>query len=212
MPRLDWGVPRTRTIETGVDRGVLYIEGSTSGVAWSGLTKIERSLPEASLESVYHEGYLANLRRTLSPVTFRIDTISTPTEFQACLGRAELAPGFFIDNQPLKSFGFTYRTRIANDLVGTEHGYKIHIVFQAYASEQPIIRQTVSSNPSVTSRTYNIQTIPIVEEGFKPMSYISINSMHVNPGNLNDLENILYGTDSTEPTLPTFQQIIDAIP
>jgi hypothetical protein len=211
MAQIQWGVPRTRTVETGVDQGVVYVEGASSGVPWRGLTRVERSNPEADLEPVYFEGYMTNLMRLNSPTTFQLETLSVPKEFMPCLGKVALAPGFYADNQPLKSFGFSYRTLVANDTEGLAFGYKIHIIFQAYASERAVVRQTLAQNPTVVTRTYEIKTIPILIEGYKPISYISVSSESVSPQGLNELEDVLYGTDSTEPTLPTVAEIVEII-
>jgi hypothetical protein len=48
-------------------------------------------------------------------------------------------------------------------------------------------------------------------EGYKPISYISVSSESVSPQGLNELEDVLYGTDSTVPTLPTVAEIVEII-
>ena len=44
------------------------------------------------------------------------------------------APGLSYYDQPSKSFNLSYRTRIGNDVEGTEHGYKIHILYNVIAN------------------------------------------------------------------------------
>lgn len=211
MPQIQWGVPQFRTAETGVDRGVLYVEETDSGVAWTGLKRVERARPEEDLEPIFYDGNLVNLMRTNSPTTFRLETISTPREFMPCLGKVALSPGFYADNQPLKHFGLSYRTLVANNVKGLSYAYKIHIIFQAYASESPVVRRTVSARPEVTQKSYNIQTVPLVSDTYRPISYVSVSSESISPQSLQELEDLLYGTNSTNPRLPTISEIIDII-
>ena len=211
MARLQWDVPTTRTAELGVDRGVVFVEGASSGVAWSGLTRVSRSQPDANMEPVYFDGSIANYFVSRSVTAFSIEALSVPPEFAPCLGRVALKPGFYAANQPIASFGFSYRTLIANDTKGTSYGYKIHIVFQAYAVERTLVRQTVGSTVQLSQRGFDVQTVPVQVDGYNPVSFLTVSSETMSPSSLQELEDVLYGTAGTDPTLPTVSEVVSII-
>lgn len=211
MAEIRWGSAEDRTAETGVDRGVLYIEGLDSGVPWSGLVNVTRSEPEAQLEPVYYDGVIRNYMAYQSPLRYNISALSSPPDFQRCFGLLPLANGFYAANQPHASFGFTYRTKIANDPGGIDYAYKIHLIFQAYAVERPNIYQSVTSTVNVTNRSYEVQTIPVMYEDSKPISYISVSTLDYDAQVISDLEDLLYGTEVSDPTLPTVSEVLSLL-
>ena len=52
-------------------------------------------------------------------------------------------------------FGFSYRTLIGNDTVGTNFGYKIHLVYGAQASPSEKNNQTVNDSPEAASMSWD---------------------------------------------------------
>ena len=57
-----------------------------------------------------------------------IEAYTYPDEFAECCGSSDVVPGLRINQQPRKTFGFSYRSKIGNAEDQDEHGYKIHIV------------------------------------------------------------------------------------
>ena len=117
---LGWDGVGEKQFEAGVDRGVLFVTDSTGaygkGVAWNGLTAVNES-PSGAEENKY---YADNIKYAsiLSAEDFgyTIEAYTSPKEFDACDGTAEVAPGVTVAQQPRKAFGFSWRTLIGNDV------------------------------------------------------------------------------------------------
>jgi len=204
---LKWDETGSRRYETGVDKGVLYIPNSVgvydTGVAWNGLTTVTEKPTGATPTPLYADNikYL-NL---ISTEYFEADiaAYTYPDEFAQCDGSAEPEPGVAIGQQPRKSFGMCYRTRVGNDVDGTELGYKLHLVYGAYAAPSQKAYATINDNPSAIDFSWSITTTPVSVSGHKPTATLTIDSTKVNASALATLENFLYGTTGTDPSLPS---------
>ncbi len=144
MTRLDWSVPTKRQYETGVDRGVLYAPGH-DGVPWSGLTSVKETPSGASPSSFFQDGI--NYLNVLSNEEFEatIEAYSSPIEFGVCLGSTSPYAGFTAGQQPRKPFSFCYRTKLGNEMMGTEYAYKIHLVYNALAAPSSLTNDSLDS-------------------------------------------------------------------
>lgn len=205
--RLEWGTVGTRTYETGVDRGVLYpiVEGGAygAGVAWSGLTAVNESPSGAEPTKLYADNMKYLTLTSAEEFGATIECYTTPPEFDACDGKGELVTGVRVSQQNRKVFGFSYRTLIGNDTEGTDHGYTIHLVYGCHAKPTQKNRSTVNENPEAATMSYEISTDPVeVGEGFKPCAHIEIDSTTLTEAQLKAVEDKIYGSDSSEPTLP----------
>lgn len=197
--------------EAGVDRGVLYVMGATgtyeAGVPWNGLTQVTESPSGAEATPLYagNSKYL-NLY-SAEEFGATIEAYTYPDEFEACDGSAELAPGVTIGQQDRKSFGLCYRTMLGNDTQGEQYGYKLHIIYGAKAAPSEKAYQTINDSPEAITFSWELTTTPVAVEGLKPTASIVINSTKVDAEKLEELENILYGSTSAEPKLPTPSEI-----
>lgn len=231
MTRLLWDQMRLRTYETGVDRGVLYLEGE-AGVPWNGLTQIVETLPDRDVASRYIDGRKFQTVVTQSVYQATISAFSAPPEFNICEGLTELYPGFYATNQLRHTFGLSYRTMIGNSVEGTDHGYKIHIVYNLMAfraSEQqktltelvqPEVRQwnCVAKPYFKNDQTYFHPKGATYEDGVqkqsslhRPGAHYVISSLSIDSQTLSTLEDILYGNDVVEPSLPSPTMLIDLV-
>ncbi|QBZ73576.1 major tail protein [Streptomyces phage RosaAsantewaa] len=212
MAVLTWDQTGERVYETGVDRGVLYIPNNAgayvNGYAWNGLTAVTESPSGAESNKQYADNRVyANL---LSAEEFgaTVEAFTYPVEFEQCDGTALPTPGVGIGQQTRKSFGLAYRTLVGNDTEGTEHGYKLHLVYGATAAPSEKARTTVNDSPEAMTFSWELTTDP-VEVGtiagvtYKPTSTLTIDSTQVDAGALATLEEFLYGTAGTEPSLPS---------
>ena len=98
MAALVWDKTGERVYETGVDRGVFFpFDKKTgsygAGIAWNGLTAVNESPSGAEATALYADNikYLSLLSAEEFSAT--IEAYTYPTEFEACDGTAELAPG-----------------------------------------------------------------------------------------------------------------------
>lgn len=210
MPRLEWDKTGERLYETGVRQGVLYpmVGGEyPKGVAWNGLTAVTESPSGAEATPMYADDikYL-NLYST-EEFGATIEAYMYPKEFEECDGSAEIAKGVTIGQQPRKSFGMCYRTVVGNDVDNDGYGYKLHIIYGGTASPSEKAYTTVNDNPESITFSWEVTTVPVNVEGFKPTASLTIDSTKVDTTKLAALEDILYGKDEVDARLPLPDEI-----
>jgi hypothetical protein len=207
VSRIDWNKAGERFFETGIDQVVLY-PPLGSGVPWNGVTAVNESSSSGELEPLYFDGI--KYMDVVSAENFQVqlDAFSSPSEFGPCDGQKQLSPGLFVTQQPRKTFGLSYRTLKGNDLVSTEYGYKLHIVYNCTAAPAGKNNQTISNNVSPDVRSWQIATVPPPATTFKPTAHIVLDSTLIDPYAMEQVEALLYGHDTGEPYLPTVAQIV----
>ena len=140
-----------------------------------------------------------------------IEAYTYPDEFAACDGSATVTAGVTIGQQVRKPFGLCYRTTLGNDSEFNDHGYKLHIIYNATASPSEKGYQTINDNPEAITFSWEITTTPVAVTGYKPTASITIDSTKVDATKLETLEDMLYGTAQAEPTLPTPDTVISTL-
>lgn len=212
MVALAWDTVGQHVYETGVDKGVLFIPDSNGNYieahAWNGLTKVTEKPVGGTATALYADNtrYL-NLTSTeyfgcdLSAYTY-------PDAWSVCDGTIEPESGVAVGQQSRKTFGFCYRTRIGNDLIGTDEGYKLHLVWGCTAAPSQKAWTTINDSPSANEFTWSVTCVPISASGYKPMSTLVIDSTKVNPSALSTLEDTLYGTSGVNGRLPLPDEIL----
>lgn len=211
MSKLVWDQTGERLYETGVKQGVLYVQESgayPNGVAWNGLTAVTESPSGAEATPLYADDikYL-NLMST-EEFGATIEAYTYPDEFKVCNGEAELTAGVSIGQQTRKTFGMCYRTTVGNDVDGNEHGYKLHLIYGAMAAPSEKAYATINDSPEAITFSWEVTTTPVNVTGFKPTSYVVIDSTKVDESKLAALEAKLYGSESEEATLPLPDEIV----
>lgn len=200
MSKLLWGQVGSRLYETGIDRGVLYV--NSEGFAWSGLVSVKEAHVGGESKAYYVDGVRYANRVTLEEYEATIDAYTYPEQFAVCDGTKSLGNGLFVTQQRRKSFSFSYRTLVGNDVEGLTHGYKLHVVYDALA--EPVDReyQTLNEAPEPFLFSWKVVTKPSILE-FIPTSHFVIDSRMTPDGILGLVEDILYGTDQQAPRLPS---------
>lgn len=213
MSKLVWDKTGERYYETGVDHGVLYplsSEGTyNKGVAWNGLISVSESPSGAEPEALWADNMKYLNLMSAEEFGATIECYTYPEEFAECDGSAEIAPGVMIGQQKRKTFGMAYRTLIGNDVDGTDHGYKLHLIYGALASPSEKGYNTVNDSPEAITFSYELSTTPVNVEGFKPTASLTIDSTKVDAGKLAELEAILFGSESEEARLPLPNEVAD---
>lgn len=212
MAALTWDEQGERLFETGVDHGVLYLPDETGeytdGVPWNGLTTVTESPTGADATPQFADNikYL-NL---IAAETFggTIEAFTYPDEFAECDGTAVPTDGVMIGQQNRRVFGLCYRTQLGNDIDGTDHGYKLHLVYGAQAAPSEKAYATINDSPSAIAFSWAITTTPVNVTDYKPTALLVIDSTKVDETTLGELLDILYGT-STDPRMPLPDEIID---
>lgn len=210
--RLVWDSIGSRLYETGVDRGVLYVKNNEgkygAGVAWNGLTAVNQSPSGAESTPLY-----ANNVKYLNLVSNEefgctIEAYTYPDEFAVCDGSAEIVAGLTIGQQHRSEFGFCYRTLIGNDIEGTAHGYKIHVVYNCQAAPSSKDNATVNESPEASTFSWEVTTTPEAVEGYKATAKVTIDSTKIDAAKLAVIEEKLYG-GTAAATLPTIAELIE---
>jgi hypothetical protein len=214
MAVLTWDGTGERVYETGVDRGVLYLQDVAgvynTGFAWNGLTTVTESPSGAESTAQYADNmkYLNLISAEEFGAT--IEAFTYPPEFAECDGSAVPEEGVVIGQQPRKPFGFSYRTKIGNDVEGDAYGYKIHLVYGASAAPTEKAYATVNDSPEAITFSWEITTVPVTVTDHSPTASITIDSTLVDPADLSAFEDIIYGSDLLEPSLPLPDAVIAA--
>lgn len=212
MVALKWDQVGERVYETGVDHGVLYLPTLgvyDKGFAWNGLVSVSESPSGAEASPQYADNikYLNLISAEEFGAT--VEAFTYPEEFGVCDGTAMPAPGVSIGQQSRKSFGLAYRTKIGNDVDGTDYGYKLHLLYGAMAAPTEKAYATINESPEAITFSWELTTTPVEVPGHKPSATLTIDSTKVDPGALADLETILYGTETVEPRLPMPGEVIE---
>ena len=184
------------------------------GVPWYGLSAVNESPSGGEPNPVWADNIKYLNLMSAEDFGATIEAYTYPDEFEACNGCAEIAPGVTIAQQDRKMFGFCYRTLIGNDTVGTNYGYKLHLVYGAQASPSEKNNQTVNDSPEAATMSWEISTTPVDVPNFKPTAHLVIDSTKTDKAKLAKLEEMLYGTDgdqATEPTLPMPEKVIELL-
>ena len=206
MSKIVWDQTGERLYETGVKRGVLYVQDSggtyPKGVAWNGLTAVTESPSGAEATPLYADDikYL-NLIST-EELGGTIEAYTYPDEFAECDGSASIATGVYIGQQSRKTFGMCYTTTVGNDVDNNAHGYKLHLIYGALASPSEKAYSTINDSPEAITFSWEFSTTPVNVTGFKPTANIVIDSTKATPEKMAALEKILYGDTDVEPRLP----------
>lgn len=213
MAKITWDNTGERLYETGVKNGVLYVyEGGKygAGVAWNGLTAVTESPSGAESTPLYADDikYLNLISNEEFGAT--IEAYTYPDEFKVCNGEAELVAGVTIGQQTRKQFGLCYRTTVGNDVEGNAFGYKLHLIYGAQAAPSEKAYATINDSPEAITFSWEVTTTPVNVSGFKPTSYVVIDSTKVAEGAMAKLEAKLYGGEGEDaiPTLPLPDEIV----
>ena len=213
MSRIEWNKPGERFFEVGVDHGVLYPR-SGPGVPWNGLVSVNEEASGGAMESLYFDGVKYLDVASAEDFDASLEAYSAPLEFAVSDGQKYISPGLSVTQQPRTPFGLSYRTLIGNDLEGTGHGYKLHIVYNCMASPSGRMNKTLAGDVAPETRTWKISTVPPPASTFRPTAHLVVDSTLVDPYLMADLESTLYGRDATAELpaisayLPTVAEIV----
>lgn len=211
MSKLVWDQVGVRTYETGVDHGVLYLQNNgkyDKGVAWNGLIGVTETPSGAEATSLYADNMKYLTMTSAEDLGLSLSCYTSPDEWDSCNGEAQVADGVTLAQQARSKFGLSYRTKLGNDTEGEDHGYKLHLVYGCSATPSERAYESVNDSPAAITFSYTISTIAVPVDGFKPTALITIDSTKVDKNKLKALEEILYGTDEKDPSLPLPNDIV----
>ena len=212
MSKLIWDQTGERLYETGVKNGVLYVQDENgaypNGVAWNGLTAVTESPSGAEATALYADDvkYLNLISAEEFGAT--VEAYTYPDEFAECDGSKQAVMGVSFGQQARKKFGLCYRTALGNDVLGTDYGYKLHIIYGATAAPSERGYASINDSPEAITFSWELTTEPVAVDGFKPTATVVIDSTKVDKEKLAALEEILYGSADSEARLPMPSEIV----
>lgn len=217
MALLSWDATGEKLFETGVDHGVLYVQGPTGaytdGVVWNGLTTVTESPSGAEANPQFADNIKYLNLFSAEEFGATIEAFTYPEEFGICDGTAQPSVGVLVGQQARRSFGFSYRTLIGNDIAGQDHGYKLHLIYGCQASPSEKAYTTINDSPEAITFSWEITTTPIAAGGtLRPTASIVIDSTKVAAAELAELESILYGTDADAGAEPPVTATLARLP
>lgn len=209
---VQWDEVGKRLYEIGVDRGMFYplADNGTynNGEAWSGLSNVTNKPEGADVNDIWADNMKYLSIRAAEKFGATIECYSYPDGFKACNGEEEVVTGVTVSGQTRKAFGFSYRSRIGNDIKFQDYGYKIHLIYNATASPVEKSYSTINDSTDVDAMSYDVETTGI-QTGtvngieYKPTSHIEIDSTKVDATLLRSFEEIIYGVSGgASPRMP----------
>lgn len=214
---LIWDPTGEHFYTTGVDKVAVYAqEGSAYGIgeAWNGVMNVNESPEGADKEALW-----ANNKKYLNLTSKEewkgsIGAYTCPKIIEDMDGTTEILEGVRIEQQARGSFGMTWRTLIGNDVVGTKLGYEIHIAYGLSISPTDKDYETESDDPNARELSWDLDSVPVTfkydgeEYTLSTMVIDSRKFTGEKAAYLKKLEEVLWGSETEDPTLPLPDQIL----
>ena len=211
-----FGEEGNRLFEYGLDRGVFYPkDGESDAQPWMGLTNLKITSDGAKTEPVVVNGFVQAY--DVSPGTFKavLDCFTAPSNF------FKVADGIrFLENEAFsatdqgrESFDLSWRTRIGDDIVGDNGDeYKIHLLYDAYASPSARNYSTITAETDLVKFSYDLVAVPQAVDGALPTAHFVIDTRPLHPYLVNQIEQILYSSVGSLPTLDSLMAMASEEP
>jgi hypothetical protein len=209
VARIIWSNPADRIFEAGLDRGVLYPKNAPA-VAWNGLSAVDEGGGEEAA-AYYVDGRPFLFLPKPKEFTANIKAYTYPDELSALMGVTEATDGMYLDSQMGDTFDLSYRTLIGDAVEGLKFGYKIHLIYNATATPSDLAYATLSDELEPIEFSWDIQAVPVQVEGYRPTAHIMIDTRHMDPIRLAEIEEIIYGSSTVEAAMPDPQTIFDKL-
>lgn len=178
-------------------------------VSWNGLTGVEESGGD-SATTFYVDGRPYFVFNRPKEFAATLKAFTYPDAFSEIMGIVEAVPGMYVDSQNGNIFDLCYRTKIGND-VSSKLGYKIHLIYNAFVTPSAPSYETIGSDVSPNEFSWEIAAVPTPLEGYRAAAHITIDSRNIDSSMLTSLENMLYGTSTSDPSFPTPQYVHDLL-
>lgn len=214
MTKLVWDKTGERLYETGTSKGVLFVQDETGdygeGVAWNGLISVKQNNDGAEPTDLYADNIKYLSLMSAENHKGSIDAYTYPEEFEECDGSASVNPGVYVGQQTRRQFGMVYCTIVGNDTQGNAYGEKMHFVYNAKVSPSERSYETVNEDPEAITFSWEYSTTPVElsELGLDPSAGITISKTEVGEEKYKELQDLVYGTEDSEPEMPSIAEII----
>lgn len=217
MSVLTWDQTGEKVYENGVEKGVFYtVNGAgayDNGYAWNGLVSVTESPSGAEVNKQYADNRVYASLRSAEEFGATIEAFTYPLEAIPALdGAASPTPGVSLGQQGRTTFGFSYVTKVGNDL-NPDAGEKIHLVYGATANPSEKAYTTVNDSPEAATFSWELTTTPVDvgtvnSVAYKPTATITVDTTKETPSAVATLKDFLYGTAGSDPSLPSPAAVI----
>ena len=202
MTRIDWDRVGEHFFEAGIDRGVLYVDGNP-GVPWIGLVNFNQSQSGGEAAERYLDGIKISNRTSPEQFEGTLEAYTYPVEFEPCDGTYRADNGLRITQQRRWPFSMVYRSKVGNDIAGLEKAYKIHLMYNLRAQPSDRGYRTLVEQNEPLTFSWKITSRAVAVLGHRPSAHYIIDSRDIPAELLTQVEDILYGTESTSPSIPS---------
>lgn len=200
---LVWDDLALPSYESGIQNVVFYPK-TGPGQAWMGVQSIIESKVGGGRTSLYFDGQkymdLVGDKEFAGTLT----SFTIPRAFSACIGEPEIIPGFFLTHQVKETFGLCYRTMV------DQEDFKLHLLYNVTASQKSRDYLSLADSPTPTPFSFQIDAVPVAVPNASPAAHFIIDSRYFTDANMQNILNILYGTSTTDPRLPTLSELAAA--
>lgn len=208
MTALEWDKVGERFFETGLDRGVLFTtDGET--VVWNGLTNVNENT-DREVKSYWMDGVKYLDHHVPGSYSAKLEAFTYPEILDDLTGTMRYAPGVYLHDQRARIFHLSYRTGVGND-VDPQLGYKLHIVYNVMAVASGVGLGTIGDNVDPGKFSWDLTGTPPQMFGARPTAHIHLDSRYISPTILASIEALLYGTEDTNPSLPSMVDLLTLI-
>lgn len=209
MTALAWDVVGERRFETGLDRGVLFPRVGAA-VPWNGLTEVTEELTR-NMKSYFIDGIKYLDHPVAGAYGASLKAFTYPDELEPMVGTSQFLPGVMLHDQPMKTFHLSYRTRLGNDLLGTDYACKLHILYNVMAVPADSTLGSIGETASAQVFEWTLRGTPPTMYGARPTSHISFDSRYLSAERLAFVEEMLYGSPSADPALLEMVALLDEL-
>lgn len=187
MTRIVWeSLPE---LELGCSHGVIYpLTGP--GVPWNGLTAVSENPTGSEERSRYIDGVPTRRRRTRGEFAGTIEAYTYPDALYSDV----------LVQKRAQTFGLSYRIPAGDN-------YQLHLVYNVVLV--PSDKMYKQRDPDTLAWAFT--TLPIDIPGAGRSAHLILNGNTAYSWVMADLEEILYGNQSTEPRLPAPQEVWDLV-
>lgn len=202
MTRLSWTETGERYFEAGIDRGVLFTSGNP-GVPWVGLVNFNQQQSGGESTPRYLDGIKISNRTSQEEFEGTLEAYTYPIEFERCDGTDRADNGLRITQQRRREFHLVYRSKIGNEIAGLDRAYKLHLIYNLKAEPSERGYRTLVEQNEPLTLSWRITSRGAVIPGYRPLSHFIIDSRDIPSELLSQLEDMLYGTEDADSTLPS---------
>lgn len=209
MPELLWDEIGEKEFQSGLDRGVIYLDDG-SAIPWSGLISVDEE-QDYEVSPVHYDGQKIHDLVRPGDYTAQVTAVTYPDALVHLEGFSEDVPGVFYGEQDPGMFNMSYRSYIGNDVDGPSAAYKIHILYNVTAIPQTKTYASLSDDPSIMEFSWDISAIPEEVPGNKPTAHIVLDSRKIDPSLLEQVEKLLYGGPYVFAGLPSMEELLELL-